>query len=165
MGAAIETEIRKLGFRPVENLTGHYLAKFKLHAGGEIPNVARAGGFEIEEGDVFAIEPFASTGAGYVAEAGLVEIFELIEKRPTRQREARKLLDYAETRFMGLPFAERWLHSGFGSGLMMRSALRELVLSGSFHQYPVLHDRKGSLVSQSEYTVVVEKDGARVLTK
>ncbi len=37
----IEREIRNRGFKPVENLTGHGLGHYDLHAGNSIPNVAR----------------------------------------------------------------------------------------------------------------------------
>jgi len=43
IGGIVEEEIKKRGFRPIENLTGHQVAQYVLHAGAEIPNVRRAG--------------------------------------------------------------------------------------------------------------------------
>ena len=63
VGAAIEKEISARGYRPIENLTGHKIEPYLLHAGQEIPNIASQGGYEIQEGDVFAIESFASAGS------------------------------------------------------------------------------------------------------
>jgi len=82
-----------------------------------------------------------------------------------RQRESRRVLDFVERNYRGLPFAERWLRREFRSKLLLESALRELVLSGALRQYPVLTEVGKGVVSQAEYTVLIEKDGARVLTK
>ena len=75
------------------------------------------------------------------------------------------MMALAEQKYRMLPFAERWLRKEFDSRLLFDAALRELVLSGAFRQYPVLTEVKKGLVSQAEYTVLVEHDGAKVLTK
>lgn len=165
IGALVEEEIRKRGFKPIENLTGHRLEQFKLHAGTEIPNVKTGSSHVLKEGDVFAVEPFATSGAGRVTEGAQVEIFSFVEKRPVRLRESRRLMNYADERFRGLPFAERWLYADFTSKLLLGSALKELMMFGVLRPYPILSDAAKGLVSQAEKTVVIEKDGARVLTK
>ena len=164
VGAAVESAIKSRGFRPIENLTGHLLGRYELHAGLEIPNISSKDGRTLEEGQAIAIEPFATTGQGRVGESQKVEIFSLIEARPTRMREARRLLQFVDSNFRTLPFAERWLAPAFPSKLFLHTSLKELVLSGSFDQYPVLKEIKGGLVSQAEHTVLIERDGARILT-
>ncbi len=164
IGALVEAEIKKRGFKPIENLTGHRLEQFKLHAGTEIPNIKTASPHRIQEGDVFAVEPFATNGAGHVSDGSQVEIFMFLEKRPVRLRESRRLMTYSEEKFSGLPFAERWLYKDFNSKLLLASALRELVGFGVLRAYPILSDSGKGLVSQAEKTVIIEKDGARVLT-
>jgi methionyl aminopeptidase len=164
IGAFVEAEIRKRGYKPIENLTGHKLGEFTLHGGSEIPNVRTNSSYALKEGDVFAVEPFATNGAGRVVDGSQVEIFMLQAKRPVRLRESRRLMAYAE-RFQGLPFAERWLYKEFDSRLLLSSALKELVSFGVLRAYPILSDAGKGIVSQSERTVVIEKDGARVLTK
>jgi methionyl aminopeptidase len=165
IGALVEEEIKKRGFKPIENLTGHKLECFKLHAGTEIPNIRTSASHVLKEGEVFAVEPFATNGAGRVSDGPQVEIFSLVEKRPVRLRESRKLMNYADERFGGLPFAERWLYADFNSKLLLSSALRELIMFGVLRPYPILSDSAKGLVSQAERTVVIEKDGARVLTE
>src|SRR3972149_5491015 len=68
LGAAIERAIESHGFKPISNLTGHTIERYKLHAGKSIPNVGGAsshgGGDVIEAGDTVAIEPFATNGGG-----------------------------------------------------------------------------------------------------
>jgi len=118
-----------------------------------------------EEGQAYAIEPFATTGVGSVAEGNYVEIFGFEEKRAVRMRESRRMMGIVEQKYKTLPFAERWLRKEFDSRLLFEAALRELVISGAFRQYPILTEVKKGLVSQAEYTVLVEHDGAKILTK
>ncbi|VVC04797.1 Methionine aminopeptidase [Candidatus Burarchaeum australiense] len=165
VGGAIEDEIRGRGFKPIENLTGHHVECYELHADGEIPNVRRGAKTLLEEGQVYAIEPFATDGAGSIAEGEFVEIFCFNEPVPVRMRESRRAMMFIEKQYGTLPFAERWLRREFKSKLLLEAALRELVVSGALRQYPVLTEVKKGMVSQAEHTILVEKDGARVLTK
>ncbi len=165
IGALVEAEIKGMGFKPIENLTGHKLGEYLLHGGVEIPNIRTSTSGVLEEGDVFAVEPFATNGAGRVSDSSQVEIFMFESRRPVRMRESRRLMLYSEEKFHGLPFAERWLYKEFQSKLLLGSALRELVAFGVLHPYPILSDAGKGMVSQAERTVVIEHDGARVLTK
>lgn len=165
VGAEVEAAIKGYGFKPIENLTGHSLGEYDLHAGVEIPNIGNKDPNTLSEGMVLAIEPFATNGEGRVSESPEVEIFSLDNKLPVRMRESRRLLNYVEENYKTLPFAERWLYRDFHSKLLLHAALRELVFSAALRQYPVLKDAGRGLVSQAELTVVVEKDSARVLTK
>lgn len=164
IGGIIEEEITKLGFKSVENLTGHKIRPYALHAGIEIPNVKRDDGYELKEGDVFAVEPFATTGEGRVKDAPQVEIYSLETPKNVRMRQSRRILAYVIETYFTLPFAERWLHKEVKSDILLKTALKELVNTGVFHPYPVLKEAGKGLVSQHEHTVVVEKDGVRILT-
>ncbi len=163
VGAEIEEVIRGMGFKPVENLTGHLLTRYNLHSGKTIPNVRTRHGEEIEVGEVFAIEPFATTGAGRVVEGTEAVIFRYLRDRPMRMPEARKLLARVRERYATLPFAERWLAEEMPRH-RLQFALRELVYSGALHAYRVLREKEHAPVSQAEHTVVVTEDGARVIT-
>jgi len=165
VGAAVEAVIKGYGFKPIENLTGHSLGEYELHAGVEVPNIGNKDPTQLSEGMVIAIEPFATNGEGRVSEAPDVEIFSLSEKMPVRMRESRRLLNYVEENYKELPFAERWLYKDFNSKLLLHAAIKELVFSAALKQYPILKESGKGLVSQAEVTVVVEKDSARVLTK
>lgn len=165
VGEAIEGEITKLGLKPIENLTGHLIRPYNLHAGVEIPNVKMEGGYELVEGDVFGVEPFATTGEGRVRDAQQIEIFSLETPKNVRMRQSRKVLGHVIERYFTLPFAERWLHKDFPSDILLKTALKELVNAEVFRPYPVLKEVGKGLISQHEHTVVVEKDGVKVLTK
>ncbi|MDD1674360.1 MAG: type II methionyl aminopeptidase [Methanomicrobiales archaeon] len=159
LGAAIEREIVGRGFRPVANLTGHGLDRYKIHTAPTIPNLAGAGGAILEEGMVVAIEPFASTGTGFVNERSRVEIYQQMTQKPVRLPAARRVLDAVRTR-RGLPFARRWLTEE-----KLDIILPSLVRTGILHPYPVLHDVTGSFVSQHEHTIIITGDGCIVTTR
>ncbi|MEI8330718.1 MAG: type II methionyl aminopeptidase [Methanomicrobiales archaeon] len=159
LGAAVQHEIESRGYRPIANLTGHGLDRFVLHRAPSIPSVGINKGTTLEEGMVFAIEPFASTGSGYVGEKSRVEIYSQISQKPVRNPAARAILELVRDRH-GLPFSRRWL-----TERKQDLALPALVRSQTLHGYPVLADIPGSLVSQHEHTVIVTADGCVVTTR
>ena len=159
LGAAIQKEIECRGYRPISNLTGHGLDRYILHRPPTIPNVGVNGGVVLEEGMVFAIEPFATTGSGHVGEKTRKEIYSQVSQKPVRIPAARAILNKVKDRH-GLPFARRWLDEK-----KLDIALSSLVRSQVLHVYPVLSDIPGSLVSQHEHTVIVTSEGCIVTTR
>jgi len=159
LGRAIQHEIESRGYRPISNLTGHGLDRYVLHRSPTIPNIGINGGVVLEEGMVFAIEPFATTGSGHVSEKTRVEIFSQLAPKPVRIPSARTVLEKIRDRH-GLPFSRRWLGEK-----KLDLALPALVRSQHLHAYPVLSDIAGSLVSQHEHTVIVTGDGCMVTTR
>jgi methionyl aminopeptidase len=159
IGAVIENVIKKAGFKPIENLGGHSLDQYNLHSGLEIPNYAARSGDVLEEGDVIAVEPFATTGVGRVFEAARCEIFSALLPMPTRNSAAREMFNTIAEKYKTLPFAEHWIVKRPEDKL----ALRELIRTGSIRSYPVLKEKGNGLVSQFEHTVIVEKDGVKLL--
>jgi methionyl aminopeptidase len=159
LGAAIQKEIECRGYRPISNLTGHGLDRYILHRSPTIPNVGIHGGVVLEEGMVFAIEPFATTGSGHVGEKTRKEIYSQLSQKPVRIPAARTVLSKIKDR-QGLPFARRWLDEK-----KLDITLPALVRSKVLHVYPVLSDIPGSLVSQHEHTVIVTSEGCIVTTR
>ena len=159
LGMAIQSEIESRGYRPISNLTGHGLDRYVLHRSPTIPNIGMNGGVILEEGMVFAIEPFATTGSGHVTEKTRREIYSQISPKPVRIPAGRAILEKIKDRH-GLPFARRWLNEK-----RMDLALPTLIRSQVLHVYPVLSDIPGSLVSQAEHTIIVTADGCIVTTR
>jgi methionyl aminopeptidase len=159
LGMAVQTAIESRGYRPISNLTGHGLDQYILHRSPIIPNVGINGGVTLEEGMVFAIEPFATTGSGHVTEKTRKEIYSQISLKPVRIPAGRAILEKIRDRH-GLPFARRWLNEK-----RIDLALPNLIRSQVLHVYPVLSDIPGSLVSQAEHTIIVTADGCIVTTR
>jgi methionyl aminopeptidase len=159
LGMAVQLAIESRGYRPIANLTGHGLDQHILHRSPTIPNIGINGGVVLEEGMVFAIEPFATTGSGHVMEKTRKEIYSQISLKPVRIPAGRAILEQIRER-RGLPFSRRWLKER-----KMDLALPTLIRSQVLHVYPVLSDIPGSLVSQEEHTIIVTADGCVVTTR
>ncbi len=163
IGREIEQTLKKAGFVPVQNLSGHGLGKFEQHASPTIPNIDNRDSRKIEEGMAFAVEPFASTGKGTVHESGKAEIFSLKEAVPVRNEHARILLEHIAKNYLTMPFAERWIAQTKMSGFQRKIALRELLKAGILRAYPVLKEEAGKIVTQAEKTVVIFEEKVTII--
>lgn len=161
IGRAIHDTIVKYGFSPVRNLSGHGLDKFMQHTKPSIPNFDTNDKSKIEKGMAFAIEPFASTGAGIVQDSGVGTVFALVNEKPVRSPITRKVLKEIET-YNGLPFAKRWLTKKFGA--KANFALRDLLLNGIIADYKPLGDVSKGMVSQAEHSFLIGNGGKVVIT-
>lgn len=161
IGRVIHETITARGFSPVKNLSGHGLGHFDVHTKPTIPNFDTGDERILEEGMVFAIEPFATTGKGVVYESGEAGVFILIDKKPVRNPMTRQVLKEIET-YNGLPFAKRWLQKKFGAKVGF--AFRELKQLEILKEFPPLVDEGKGLVSQTEHSVIV-KDTPIVFTR
>lgn len=157
ISAKVEDTIKDFGYNPVKNLTGHGLGKYDLHANIQFPNVRNDIDYELKVGDIFALEPFATDGAGKVSESGRVLIYRWNDNAPTRSREGRKILKMAEDEFKKLPFAKRWLKDRI-SKLKLNMALRQLTNKDALYKYPVLKEAGSGDITQAEHTIIVGEE-------
>jgi methionyl aminopeptidase len=160
IGKIIEETINGYGYKPVSNLTGHGLSRYLAHDEPAVPNKAMERGITLKEGDVIAIEPFATDGSGRICEGPVNEIYGLSAPRPVRLAAARALLKEIQESYRTLPFARRWL-----KGDRTEFALMQLMRSGALHRYPVLWEVEGALVSQAEHTVIILENQCEVITR
>jgi methionyl aminopeptidase len=153
IGRAVERAIHALGFKPVENLTGHTIEPYLLHAGTSVPNVGGLSNVRLEEGQVVAIEPFATNGAGAIENGAFGNIVRFRGDPGPRDVQVAKMFE----RFRTLPFTARWLDDRERDTL--RAARRSLQV------YPVFMEQGHGTVAQAEHTVLVVADGVEVLTR
>ena len=165
LGGVIEETIKKYGFKPISNLTGHMIKSNDLHAGVEIPNIKTDDKFYLAEGDVYAVEPFATTGGGFVNDLNHVEIYSLYSPGKIRMKQSRQIVEHVLKNYGMLPFAERWIRKEFTSKILVSAAFKELLKNHFIRAYPVLKEADGGLVSQAEHTVYIKEDGVEVLTE
>jgi len=161
IGKAIQNAIQKYNFAPVRNLSGHSLGKYEIHTKPSFPNFDNNDQTKVEKGMLFAIEPFASTGAGIVQNSGIATVFELKQKKPVRNPITRQVLKEIET-YENLPFTTRWLTRKFGA--KAKFALKEMEQLDMLILHPPLADQNKGLVSQAEHTVLVDDDGNVIIT-
>lgn len=158
IGKAIENAISPYGFMSIRNLCGHGVSEFKLHSGISIPNYDNADKRALTEGQVIAIEPFATNGSsGKVSEGRPSGIYRLMAAKPVRDMNARKMIAYIAKEYNTLPFAGRWLEKEFQRAKYL---IPFLVREGVLHSYPQLYESSRGLVSQAEHTVIVKEKPA-----
>jgi len=81
IGALIEDTIKSAGFEPIKQLSGHQLKEYELHGEKQVPCVSGKSEVLVEEGEVYAIETFASTGSGNVTDLPDPLIYQLLSGR------------------------------------------------------------------------------------
>jgi methionyl aminopeptidase len=165
IGEAVESTVKQRGFKPIWNLSGHQIARYVIHTGKSIPNVARMDEAKVTSGDVLALEPFVTlrTGKGEVATADEAYIFRFQKERSVKDVRARKLLEFVKPQYRTLPFAERWLWKSL-SAEDYQQAFFQLLDSKSLMAYSVLVEASKCVVAQAEHTVLVKDDGCEILT-
>lgn len=165
VGAAIEFTAKDFGFKAIQNLTGHSLETFNLHAGLTVPNVKMNVNKRPRIGDVLACEPFVTDGAsGRVDNCGPGNIYHYQRSRPLRLPTMKRLLGYVEKHHPKLPFAERWLTSAIEPNKLGFN-LQQLQKEALLKHYPALGEASGGMVAQTEATLVITEDGCEVTTK
>ncbi|TFF91395.1 type II methionyl aminopeptidase [Candidatus Thorarchaeota archaeon] len=159
IGALIEDTIQSAGFEPIKQLSGHQLQEYELHSDKQVPCVSGKSEVLVEEGEVYAIETFASTGSGNVGDLPNPLIYQLLPIRvPVRFRGSKKFLAIARRKYQEFPFAERWMAKEMKNA-ELRMAIRELKQNGALIGHNILAEEKGELVSQHEHTVIITEDG------
>ncbi len=164
IGATILRRISSYGLRPIRNLTGHKIERFELHAGKSVPNTPGAEylASKMLNGEVFAIEPFATDGAGYAIERGWSNIFRIVStKKIPREDDLNGALEALWREFKGLPFSERWVVDK----TLSRGQLEQLVKMKRVYHYPMLVEKGHGFVSQFEDTIIVTQDKAQPLVQ
>ncbi len=157
IGGIIEASARSNGFIVLKSLYGHNLEHDCLHGGLTIPNYDDGSRKKVREGDVIAIEPFLTGGNGEIVRPGGGDIFQLIRRSAFSLGEReKKLLSHIERNYNGFPFARRWLPD--------RDTVDCLVEASVAIEYPMLVEKDGAPVAQAEHTVIVERDGGRIIT-
>jgi methionyl aminopeptidase len=160
MGGTVARVIGSAGFKPVQNLTGHSMERYNLHAGLSIPNIETKDKAVVEEGMVLAIEPFSSMGAGKVGGRGRGNIYRIIRERKAHQ-DIEELFTRMRSAFGPFPFAGRWCERLHADSEPLVAKMYRL---GMIMSYPVLMDVGNGVVAQAEHSVIVTSDGCRIIT-
>ena len=165
IGKAIENSILKSGYIPIKNLSGHSLERYTIHAGKSIPNINSFGSFLLESGQAYAIEPFVTlkNGIGIVYEGKIANIFAIISRKPTKNKEVDNFLTYIWERYRSLPFALRWLIDNYDEK-HARYLLDNLKKKKNIHAYPTLLEGNKMMVAQSEHTIIPHETFTEIIT-
>ncbi|MFB5598907.1 MAG: type II methionyl aminopeptidase [Nitrososphaeraceae archaeon] len=165
IGKIIEMSIKRRGFVPIKNLSGHSLEQYTIHAGRSIPNIDSFGSFRLECNHAYAIEPFVTlkNGLGIVHEGKVANIFAIVSRKPTKDKEMDEVLNQIWEKFKSLPFALRWLLDSYEEK-NARDILEKLRKRKNLHSYPVLIEGNGMMVAQAEHTIIPTEKYVEVIT-
>jgi len=165
LGKKIEEIVKGFKYNPIKELGGHQIERWTVHGKKQLPELGNQGGDIMEEGEVFGVEIFASTGEGSVHNTNSSYIYELnpfAGRVPLRRKTSKQILGHINKNYKTLPFAERWLAKEFRMGVAF--GLQELVQQGKVQAHYVLAEQKGEFVAQSEETILITEDGFKQLT-
>ncbi len=165
IGREIHREVARFGFKTIENLTGHTVDRYVVHAGKGIPNLYMPGMPSLKKGDVFAIEPFVTLGsaAGYVVDTPSETIFSIVGRKRTGVAELDQFTERIWEERKSLPFTPRWYAEEFGVR-RVPGILARLIGKKEVRSYPMLVEASGSPVAQFEQTMALDEGGLVILT-
>lgn len=162
----VELDGKTYQVRPIRNLNGHSIAPYHIHAGKSVPIVRGGEAVRMEEGEVFAIETFGSTGKGFVHDdmecSHYMKNFD-VGHVPLRMPKAKQLLNTINKNHGTLAFCRRWLDRAGETKYLM--ALKNLCDAGIVDQYPPLCDVKGCYTAQYEHTIILRPTCKEVLSR
>jgi len=155
--------------KAIRNLNGHTISQYSIHGGSSgksVPIVKSNTNEKMEEGEVYAIETFGSTGKGVVRDDMETSHYAKIADAPKvalRVASAKNLLRSIDKNFGTLPFCRRYLDRlGHEKYLL---GLNNLVQSGIVQDYPPLVDIKGSYTAQYEHTILMRPNVKEVISR
>ncbi|KIW88919.1 methionine aminopeptidase, type II [Cladophialophora bantiana CBS 173.52] len=164
-----EVEIRGKTFRvkPVRNLCAHDIKQYRIHGGKSIPFVKNSDQTKMEEGEVFAIETFGTTGRGYVRDDVGIYGYGLNHDAPLAVplplASARRLHKTIRENFSTLVFCRRYLDR-LGAERYL-AGMNCLVSNGIVEPHLPLMDIEGSYSAQFEHTLLLRETHKEVFSR
>jgi methionyl aminopeptidase len=162
----VEIDGKTYPVKAIRNLNGHDIIQHSIHGGKSVPIVKGGDQTKMEEGEIFAIETFGSTGRGYVNEDLEVSHYAMRADAPNvalRVQSARSLLNVIKKNFGTIPFCRRYLDRLGQEKYLL--GLNNLVSSGIVESYPPLVDTKGSYTAQFEHTILLRPTVKEVISR
>ena len=154
----VELNGKIIPVKAVRNITGHNILRYKIHGDKQVPFVRTLTTQRMEEGDVFAIETFGSTGKAYLRDDVGVYGYgrnEHASAAGLHHASAKSLLKTIDENFRTLVFSRRYLeHIGVKN---YHLGMRSLVSNGIVESYGPLVDVPGSYVAQFEHVRMVHE--------
>ena len=163
----VEINGKTFAVRSIRNLNGHSIAPYVIHGGKTVPIVkGTEAAVRMEEGELYAIETFGSTGKGVVIEDGECSHYMAIpgaDTVPLRSDKAKALLKHIDKNFGTLAFCRKWLDRQGQDRHLIN--LNQLCEAGAVNKYPPLVDVKGCFTAQFEHTLLLKPTAKEVLSR
>lgn len=151
----VEINGKAIPVKAVENITGHNILRYKIHGDKQVPFVKTETDQRMEEGDIFAIETFGTTGNGYLTDdIGVYGYGRNEHVRPSglQYASAKSLLKTIDENFGSLVFSRRYLERLGVKNYHL--GMKSLIASGVVEDYAPLVDIPGSYIAQFEHVSI-----------
>jgi len=100
--------------KPVKNLNGHNVERYKIHAGNTVPFYDNGDQTKMKENEFYAIETFGTIrGKGYVGDGSNCSHYMIDHDwndKAIRNSNAKRLFNIIKSNFGTLAFCKRWLN-------------------------------------------------------
>ncbi|TIA35980.1 methionine aminopeptidase 2-like protein [Aureobasidium pullulans] len=162
----VELNGKMIPVKAVENITGHNILRYKIHGDKQVPFVKTETDQRMEEGDIFAIETFGTTGNGYLTDdIGVYGYGRNEHVRPSglQYASAKSLLKTIDENFGSLVFSRRYLERLGVKNYHL--GMKSLIASGVVEDYAPLVDIPGSYIAQFEHTVLLRPNCKEVISR
>lgn len=157
----IDTDFANLAINPVIGIGGHNIEPYKIHANKfifSVPDEKIQGDSKMDEGEIFAIETFATTGDGTIAQDDDLNHCShfMINRDCKSKRFFKKNTVYNSVKHRdGMPFSLSWCDK---RDKKFFKDLKQGIQMQDITAFPPLMDMEETHVSQFEHTIRV-KDG------
>ncbi|TKA75537.1 Methionine aminopeptidase 2-1 [Friedmanniomyces simplex] len=164
----VELNGKTVPVKAVRGLSGHNILRYKIHGDKQVPFVKTKTSQRMEEGDVFAIETFGTTGTArlrddlHVYGYGRNEGASLAGVH-NHQASAKALLKTIDDNFGTLVFSKRYLERVGAKNYHL--GMKSLISNGVVECYGPLVDVPGSYVAQFEHTVLLRPNFKEVISR
>ncbi|KAF7875206.1 hypothetical protein EAF04_002378 [Stromatinia cepivora] len=161
----IEIGGKVLPVKSIRNITGHDILRYHIHGGKQVPFVKNENRDKMEEGEIFAIETFGSTGTGYLRDDVGVYGYRRsdVTSAEVQLSSAKSLLKTIDANFGTLVFCRRYLERLGVKNYHL--GMRNLIDNGIVESYAPLVDVKGSYTAQFEHTILLHSGGKEVISR
>jgi len=162
---------------PVQGIGGHLIERYSVHGGDKqkfilsVPDLSVQGDHRMEEGEVYAIETYASTGSGIPTQNASIDRtthWMANHNNRNKQKNRNSVRRYHLTELYrncvdrkGLPFSNTW---NVESNRIKYNDYQLGLDSGELIAYPPLYDMANSRVAQVEHTIGIGENGVEIFS-
>lgn len=152
----VELNGKMIPVKAMRSLSGHNILRYKIHGDKQVPFVKTRTSQRMEEGDIFAIETFGTTGRGRTKDDIGVYGYgrkDDVSSAGLHSGAAKSLLKTIDEHFGTLVFSKRYLqHAGISN---YHVGMKALIANDIVESYGPLVDVPGSFVAQFEHVSVL----------
>ncbi|KAL8897705.1 MAG: hypothetical protein Q9207_007080 [Kuettlingeria erythrocarpa] len=162
----VELKQQTIPVKAVRNITGHNILRYKIHGDKQVPFVKTQTDQCMEEGDVFAIETFGTTGKAYIRDDVGVYGYgrnEHASSAGLHHVSAKSLLKTIDENFGTLVFSRRYLERIGAKSYHL--GMKSLISNDIVNCYAPLVDVPGSYVAQFEHTVLLRPNCKEIISR